>query len=99
MFNLWLKNESNNYTKTKLRYSSTHHYWRCRVIEPVIDTLRNHRKAIILKPDAAASRVRESRAGHLERRSDTQHHSTMRVRAGPSSHIISDHLEHCIICM
>jgi len=91
------KNESNNYTRTKLRDSSTH-YWRCRVIEPVDDTLRNHRKAI-LKPDAAACRVRESRAGHLERRSDTQQHSTMRVRAGPPPHIISDHLVHCIICM
>lgn len=64
------KREYNNYcTKTKPSDSSAH-YRRCRVIEPVIDTLRNHRRAILKKPDAAARRVRESRAGHLERRSD-----------------------------
>jgi len=60
---------NNNYTKTKPRDSFAH-YRRCRVIEPVIDTLRNHRRAILKKPDAAARSVRESRAGHLERRSD-----------------------------
>jgi len=47
--NLWCekKREYDNYcTKTKPRDSSAH-YRRCRVIEPVIDTLRNHRRAIL----------------------------------------------------